>query len=174
MAYPPAAVANAFLDLARTSHGTLDPMKVQKLVYFAHGWHLGRDSGPLISEPIEAWDYGPVVPTLYRDLKPYGAGAITDHVKEFEPRPEGGFRLVAPAVVDAAELSFHQRIWEVYGRLSATQLSAMTHLPETPWTIVRTQNPGARGAVIPDALMKVYFQKLAATNARLAATSTSR
>jgi uncharacterized phage-associated protein len=124
MAYPPAAVANAFLDLARNSHEPLDPMKIQKLVYFAHGWHLGRDSGPLISEPIEAWDYGPVVPTLYRDLKPYGAGAITEHLKDFEPKPEGGFRWVAPTVSDAIELSFLGRIWDVYGKLSATQLSS--------------------------------------------------
>jgi uncharacterized phage-associated protein len=174
MAYPPTAVANAFLDLSRNSHEALDPMKVQKLVYFAHGWHLGRGAGPLISEPIEAWDYGPVVPTLYRDLKPYGAGAITEHLKEFEPTP-GGFRFVAPAVTDATERSFLGRIWEVYGKLSATQLSAMTHQPGTPWTTTRNRNPGARGAVIPDELMKIYFQQLAATNARrLAAPSASR
>jgi hypothetical protein len=39
----------------------------------------------------------------------------------------------------------------------------------------RNQNPGARGAVIPDGLMKVYFKQRAASNAReLAATSASR
>jgi uncharacterized phage-associated protein len=152
------------------NHGTLDPMKVQKLVYFAHGWHLGREAGPLISEPIEAWDYGPVVPTLYRELKAYGAGAITEHIKDFEPKPEGGFRFAAPGVRDAVELSFLRRIWDVYGKLSATQLSAMTHRPDTPWTTVRNRNPGARGAVIPDELMRAYFQQLAATNAARLAT----
>jgi len=174
MAYIPSAIANTLLDLARENHHRLDPMKMQKLVYFAHGWHLGLDGGPLITEPIEAWDYGPVVPTLYHELKPYGAGEILEHIKEFEPTPTGRFVLVAPTVRDPSERDFLRRIWQVYGNLSATQLSAMTHRPDTPWSQVRKSHPGVRGLVIPDELMTAYFKELAQQNAARLAANSSR
>lgn len=165
MAFQASAVANTFLRLGHERHMPLDPMKMQKLVYFAHGWHLGLDGGPLISEPIEAWDYGPVVASLYRDLKPFGAGQIIEFISEFEPTPSGGYRFTPPFVEDAEETAFLRRILDVYGQLTALQLSEMTHRPNTPWSTVRTTNPGARGVVIPDSLMKAYFKQLAQQNA---------
>ena len=41
------------------------PMHVLKLVYLCHGWCLGFTGEALINEPVEAWTYGPVVPTVY-------------------------------------------------------------------------------------------------------------
>jgi uncharacterized phage-associated protein len=40
MPYDPKAIANYFLTLAADHDQTLDPMMIQKSVYFAHGWHL--------------------------------------------------------------------------------------------------------------------------------------
>ncbi len=50
-------VANYFLKKAAAEGVTLDPMKLQKLVYIAHGWHLGLLGAPLLRSPIEAWTY---------------------------------------------------------------------------------------------------------------------
>src|SRR5208282_4587731 len=70
--YPSMAVANWFIEnLSR-----VDPLKLQKLVYFAHGWHLALRDQPLIDELVEAWDYGPVVPSLYHQFKRYGNQSI--------------------------------------------------------------------------------------------------
>jgi uncharacterized phage-associated protein len=149
MSYPPSAIANTFLRLARSAHQAIDPMKMQKLVYFAHGWHLGLKSLPLISEPIEAWDYGPVVASLYRELKPYGASQILEAIAEFAPDGNGGFRFVHLTVEDEETQQFLRRILEVYGRLSALQLSEMTHLADTPWTQIRDAFPGVRGRSFP-------------------------
>jgi uncharacterized phage-associated protein len=165
MSYSPSAVANTFLHLGRQSRQVIDPMKMQKLVYFAHGWHLGLNESPLISEPIEAWDYGPVVASLYRVLKPYGAGQILAPLEDFVPDPRDGFRVVNLAVEDQQTQQFMQRVLEVYGQRSALQLSEMTHRPDTPWTMIRNAYPGARGAVIPDSLMERYFKQLAQQNA---------
>ncbi len=40
-------------------------MKLHKLLYYAAGWHLGFTGEPLFDEDIEAWQYGPVVPSIY-------------------------------------------------------------------------------------------------------------
>ena len=66
-AVSPILVAEQILWLRREIDTT--PMHVIKLVYLAHGWMLGFTSRALINEAVEAWTYGPVVPsTYYREL----------------------------------------------------------------------------------------------------------
>ena len=44
-------------------------LKLQKLLYYAQGFHLALYDQPLFPEAIEAWTHGPVVPDLYRHYK---------------------------------------------------------------------------------------------------------
>ena len=76
MAYNSKAVANYFLELGDWDGESISPMKIQKLVYYAHGWHLGVTDEPLIDEQIECWPYGPVVDSLFHQFKHYGSGPI--------------------------------------------------------------------------------------------------
>jgi uncharacterized phage-associated protein len=55
-----------------------------------------------------------------------------------------------------------RRIWDVYGRFSGSQLSNMTHAPDSPWSL--TPNKEIRGTDIPDDLIKAYFHKIARKN----------
>jgi uncharacterized phage-associated protein len=80
MTHNPIAIANYFIELAKF----ITPMKLQKLVYFAHGWCLALADKPLINEKIEAWQYGPVVSSLYREFKKYGNEGITSPAVEFK------------------------------------------------------------------------------------------
>lgn len=86
----PLAIANYFIELAKNDDNLVSPMKLQKLVYFAHGWCLALADKPLINEKVEAWQYGPVVGSLYREFKKYGNEGITSpvvelkHLKAFE------------------------------------------------------------------------------------------
>src|SRR5258708_10309168 len=59
--YPAEAVANYFLEKSWEEGKSVDPLKIQKLVYFANGWHLGLYGSPLIDEEVRAWTYGPVI-----------------------------------------------------------------------------------------------------------------
>ncbi len=45
--------------------GGVDKLKLLKLCYFAHGWHLAWNGRPLFSEPLEACRYGPVPRALW-------------------------------------------------------------------------------------------------------------
>ena len=97
MPYPAAAVANSFLDIAKVAEESVDPMKVQKLVYFAHGWHLGYDRGALSTELAQAWRWGPVFPDLYHAVKIWGNRAIAKPVRALE-FDRGKLRWSTPSV----------------------------------------------------------------------------
>ena len=61
MVHTPLAIANAFIERALREEYPITHMKVQKLVYIAHGWSLGIRGEDLINENIMAWKYGPVI-----------------------------------------------------------------------------------------------------------------
>ena len=58
------AIANEFIRRSLAAPEIeLTQMKLQKLVYFAHGWNLvASDGDPLVEDEVQAWDYGPVFP----------------------------------------------------------------------------------------------------------------
>src|SRR5438093_7141533 len=99
MPYGAKAIANYFLELAEVKDQKIDPMKMQKLVYFAHGWCLALKEAPLITEKIEAWAYGPVIRTLYGAFKDLGSRDITHPA--YEVRVSGGkVILYPPSILD--------------------------------------------------------------------------
>ncbi|HEV1995883.1 MAG TPA: type II toxin-antitoxin system antitoxin SocA domain-containing protein [Candidatus Acidoferrum sp.] len=122
-------VANYFLDLASRDGVPIDPLKLQKLIYLAHGWSLVLLKKPLIKEPFEAWNYGPVVPSLYKAFQKFGASPITEHAPKepFESHYE----------LDAQTKSLLDSVWETYKKLNSIQLSMFTHEPGYAWDLAR-------------------------------------
>lgn len=158
MSYSSKAVANKFIDVAHKHGELLTPMKLQKLVYYAHGWYLSLKCGsPLINEKIEAWPYGPVIPSIYHEFKSYGGDVITRYATEIDNE----FQIVTPQIDNGYELdSFMEKIWEVYGKYSGIQLSNMTHEPGSPWATTWGTNGVAMNTDINDDVIKNYFDKL--------------
>lgn len=156
--YDPKAIANWFIERAKSEGSSLDPMKLQKLVYFSHGWHLGLRGCALINEEVEAWTYGPVLPSLYHEFKQYGSGQVADLATDLEV-VGNKLVVVTPRVpeADSDTRALLARIWEVYGHLSGSKLSAMTHDPNAPWTKIRQKYGAKRGAGIPDDDIRAYF-----------------
>ena len=67
MAYPVLKIANLMLRATYTIEGAEDlmsNMKLQKMLYYQQGFHLAYFGTPLFDEEIEAWMYGPVVPSV--------------------------------------------------------------------------------------------------------------
>ena len=62
-------IANYFLWRAWEEGVEVTPLKLIKLVYIAYGWNLvlNKDRPKLFEERIEAWKYGPVIPSVYHD-----------------------------------------------------------------------------------------------------------
>jgi len=155
--YPAEAVANYFLEKAWEEGKGVDPLKIQKLVYFANGWHLGLYGSPLIDEEVRAWTYGPVITSLYHAFKKYGSGDIDSPV--LDEGEDGEVRWPDIPEDDMRTRALLDRVWDVYKNYSGLRLSDMTHKPGTPWAQIHS--PGSWNAVIPDKLLKTYFSKLA-------------
>ena len=91
MAYKGKSIANAFISLAGSDG--IDPLKLQKLLYYANGHYLAEHDGtPLINEYFEAWDYGPVIPTVYYEFREYGNNPIRRFACDIDhPQTSPGF-----------------------------------------------------------------------------------
>jgi uncharacterized phage-associated protein len=51
-------------------------LRLQKLLYFIQAQFLFRKGEPCFEEDLEAWMFGPVVPSVYNRYKKYGSNAI--------------------------------------------------------------------------------------------------
>jgi uncharacterized phage-associated protein len=149
MATSARAVANEFLRLAEEDGRALTPLQIIKLVYIAHGWMLALYQRPLITDRIEAWKYGPVIPHLYHDVKGYGAGSITGRLRDAFPQSKP---------LDPQETNLIRQVYNIYGRKNGVQLSELTHRSGTPWHI--TWRPDAMGIPISNDLIAEHYRRL--------------
>ena len=168
MAYSAKAVANFFLDKAEAAGVRVSPMKVQKLVFYGHGWSLGLRDEPLINETVEAWKFGPVIRSLYEEFREFGSSHIARRARKYK-MTGGEVKVVVPRIPedDTATRALLDRVWTVYHKYSGIQLSNMTHATGTPWaeTVKPFGGEPPLGLDISDELMKAYFKRMAASDA---------
>ena len=151
--YSALAIANYFISKGTIEDEEIDHLKLQKLVYLAHGWSLAVFEEPLIDEPIEAWRYGPVVQSLYQSFKRYGNDEIVENGIDYR-----GGRLSVPTIDkhDDATRQLLERVWSIYKPYSGIQLSNLTHEPGTPWDKTWQTSHSGR-APIPDSVIAQHF-----------------
>ena len=152
MSYSASLIAFAFVQKGIAERNYVTQMKLQKMVYFAHGYHLAKYGEPLIFEKFEAWKFGPVVPNIYHTYKLYGSGAITDTnlIFDFYTNQNSLLALDIRAK-DAIEYT-----WIVTKGLSANNLSAWSHNNDAPWA--KVYMPDKASIQIPDESIKEYFE----------------
>lgn len=147
MAYNAQSIANAFLELAKRDGKRLTNMQLQKLVYIAHGFNLALMGEPLFFNNVHAFQWGPVIPKLYKLLSKYGAGNVTELVESDQPIPPP----------DSPEMKIIERVWRNYGELGGMQLSAITHKENTPWSKVWEKE---KFGIIPNELIASHYATL--------------
>jgi uncharacterized phage-associated protein len=160
--YSSKAVANRFIEMAKEKGCTdLSPMKLQKLVYFAHAWFMAFTNKALIKEEVQAWKFGPVVSDIYFEFKDHGNSNINSYATELR-FSESGLELITPTIDDSDEdvNAVINEIWKVYGGFTPIQLSNLTHAKDSPWDVVASSYGSElpKNLEIPNALIKEIFK----------------
>lgn len=126
-------VANSILvaHWKRDKYPSISPMKLQKLMYFVHGWHLAVHARPAVDEGFHAWTYGPVNEETYHAFKRYRLRSILQLATESDSNGDEISYIVADQ--ESAFYEVLNMVIDKYGHLSALQLSAMTHSDGSPW-----------------------------------------
>lgn len=142
MAYKVTDIANHLLSCAaREEAGELmSNMKLQKLLYYEQGFHLAYFGEPLFEEDIEAWMYGPVIPSVYYKYESFRREGITPQEDNF-------------IFSNIKENALFEEVFRVYNAYSAYGLANMTH-QEMPWVTT----PVGKGNIIDKEKMRVFFK----------------
>ena len=138
--------ANFFIDLSNSSEDDLiSNLRLNKLLYFAQGCSFAMFDKPLFNEEIEAWQYGPVVPEVYKSFKPCGRNNIEETCGEYSPYQ-----------FSDEEMEVLLNVVEKYGKYSSPALVDITHQKNSPWSNVYEE--GKLHIEIPKESIRNYFR----------------
>lgn len=98
---------------------SVDPLKLQKLLFYTQAVSLVKFGEAAFDDPIEAWDYGPVVRSVYDQYRSFSYETIKSDI--ISPN------ILNPNVIGSADL-----VIEYYGKKSGADLIQETH-SEDPW-----------------------------------------
>lgn len=142
-------IADAFIRKGIEEGKPLTHLQVQKLCFLAQGYNLALLNTPLFNEEVKAWPYGPVIPTLYTQLKRFGR----EEIRESEPLPAFSIKEEDHNTRDLIDV-----IYRNYGHLSGGQLSTITHMPGTPWANAWYEEKFS--TITTESIKKYYIQEL--------------
>jgi uncharacterized phage-associated protein len=127
----------------------VDPMSLEKFLYYAQSFHLVLRDSPLFPDEILAWQKGPVVASVYLHYNRFGWSPII-------PDGDSTLDLLAPETTD-----FLKQIISFFGRYTSSLLSQTTH-EENPWKDARhdTDPDVPSGEIICQTDMKAYYRNL--------------
>ncbi|MCT3721331.1 SocA family protein [Elizabethkingia anophelis] len=155
MFYNPITIANYFIFKSFEEGLSMTPMKVLKLVYIANGWYLGYTGNTLITERSQAWQYGPVISTVYDAFKIYGRNEIEKIFVPSQYLQEDYQKLITDKYI----VSFLDSVWNIYKKYNALELSDLTHQEGTPWSITY-KSMGNRSTIPNDLIEQHYKDKI--------------
>ena len=120
-------------------------LKLQKILYFAQAAYLSLQGKPLFNDEIQAWKYGPVIPTVYKHFQKY----------KNDPLPE--VALNERIKQDEETQTFLQGIWELFGKYSASELVEITH-NQAPWKEAYKEvgTTGENAVISLESMMEYY------------------
>ena len=117
-------IVSYFSTIATNSiEGDLTNLKLQKLLYYCQINSLKKYKTPLFDDVIEAWDYGPVISSVYKQYKPFGRGILDTETPNLLLEPYN-IQLIVDEII------------EDKGRYTGITLMHMTH-EDNAWKIAR-------------------------------------
>jgi len=158
MSYDAREVANFILDVCENNGRKVSNLALQKIVYFCHVWSLIELGRPLVKHSFEAWEYGPVLPYLYREFKEFDRSPIVRRAIRLDPI--SGEKRIAVYDFEDSMKDFLNGIIGFYSQMRPGDLVELSHVAGGPWHKVWNHqgvvNPGMR---ISDAEIVQFYSK---------------
>ena len=139
------AAARYILDKQQAKGDAVTPMQLIKLVYIAQGFMLGMKGRPLLDEPVEAWQYGPVVRSVYNAVRDYKSSPVASISGDV-------------SVLSDDEREVLDLVADSYAKHDGITLSSATHKPNTPWSV--TWAKFGKNCAISNDLIENFYSEL--------------
>jgi uncharacterized phage-associated protein len=121
-------------------------------------WSLVFFGRPLIRHKFEAWEFGPVLPYLYREFKEQDRAAIDRRATHLDPID--GSKRVVVYQFDPDTDQLLRQVVDFYSRLEVGDLVKLSHAKGGPWYTVWYHggaiNPGMK---IDDKEIATFYSK---------------
>lgn len=128
MAYRPGSVCNSILLRAKNEGVGINTLTLQKMLYFISSLYQRRTGENLVGERFEAWQYGPVVRSVYYEFRQFGSDPIPSYAT-YAGRATMVSRGKDPSFDRALDA-----VWDYASRLTPSQLVAITQLDGSAWS----------------------------------------
>lgn len=144
-------IARYVVNYANEQEMIVSNLKLQKILYFIQMEFLIERKAICFKDDIEAWDFGPVVPAVYREFKKYGALNIPKIIHYYDD---------SDGVWNVKKIEYKPQICEQDRRIidsvinecsnySASQLVEITH-QQTPW--IKAYQKGKNSVISIDSI----------------------
>ena len=158
------AIANYFVDKSlqdKTAPYKLTLLRLVKYVYIAYGFALALLNRVIIDkrfDVVEAWRYGPVIPSVYHSFKHNQNEPIKHKASILINEDENGnMTFITPMIEDKEIMQVLDFVWEKYKNRSTSDLIDILHSKGTPWHYCYKEGCNIE---IPDEMTKLYYRSI--------------
>ena len=152
-------VARYIINYCHKNGYEITNLRIQKLLYFVQAAFLSvtEEKEPCFRDDIEAWSFGPVVPSVYQYLKCYGGMNIPE-IRHYWGIPVGGNSQISymdydDNLIDEDDKKIINDMVDLCNNYTAAQLVNITHRQD-PWE--NAYEPYANN-IIEKKVIKEYF-----------------
>ena len=132
--------------------------RMNKLLYYIHGWSLTRRPHGLVRNHFFAWKFGPIIRPVYDAFKSYGDNRITSLADHLD-YATGQIKTIPYDDIAPDDAELISRVFEGYAQYTTGQLIEMSHQSGGPWDVVYSAwlKDSRLSTRIPNELIRGYF-----------------
>ena len=147
------ALANFFINKAAADNIPMTNLKLQKIMFVGYGWVIALiDKDLTDGEGFQAWQHGPVLPSIYHQMKRYGGGQVKESATNYDSEDN---KVYIPTLHNQEASEVLDKVWVIYKDFSAWSLRNLTHKSESPWDKVYSHK--SRFTAICEDDVKEYY-----------------
>ncbi|MCY4162130.1 MAG: DUF4065 domain-containing protein [Flavobacteriaceae bacterium] len=122
--YDACNISNHLIEIAEKNKKRLSILRLVKLVYLSHAWSLANLDRPLIKEKVEAWRYGPIIPSVYFLFRSVIREENLNTIKQQCPEK---------VEIDVDSKNLIQEVYDYYKSFDDYELISLTHKKGESW-----------------------------------------